>query len=78
VLLNTLGKLIKKMISTRLQFDGIKFGVFHSNQLGGIRQWSTEDAGLFLTHLVKAGWAQGLKTSVLRFQHHSFFSFAQP
>jgi hypothetical protein len=36
VLLNTLGKLIKKMISTRLQFDGIKFGVFHSNQLGGI------------------------------------------
>jgi hypothetical protein len=36
VLLNTLGKLIKKMISTRLQFDSVKFGVFHSNQLGGI------------------------------------------
>jgi hypothetical protein len=36
VLLNTLGKLIEKMISTQLQFDGVKFGVFHSNQLGGI------------------------------------------
>jgi hypothetical protein len=36
VLLNTLGKLIEKMISTWLQFDSIKFGVFHSNQLGGI------------------------------------------
>jgi hypothetical protein len=56
VLLNTLGKLIEKMISTWLQFDGIKFGVFHSNQLGGIQQQSTEDAGLFLTHLVKVGW----------------------
>jgi hypothetical protein len=38
VLLNTLGKLIKKMILTQLQFDGVKFGVFHSNQLGGIWQ----------------------------------------
>jgi hypothetical protein len=73
VLLNTLGKLIEKMISTRLQFDGIKFGVFHSNQLGGIQQWSTEDAGLFLTHLVKAGWAQGLKTSIVAFNITQFF-----
>lgn len=31
-LLNTLGKLIKKMISTRLQFDGVKFGLFHPHQ----------------------------------------------
>ena len=67
VLLNTLGKLIEKMISTRLQFDGVKFGVFHPNQFGGIRQRSTEDAGLFLTHLVRTGWAQGLRTSVVAF-----------
>jgi hypothetical protein len=73
VLLNTLGKLIKKMISTRLQFDGVKFGVFHSNQLGGIQQRSTEDAGLFLTHLVKAEWAQGLKTSIVAFDITQFF-----
>jgi hypothetical protein len=73
VLLNTLGKLIEKMISTRLQFDSVKFGVFHSNQLGGIWQQSTKDAGLFLTHLVKAGWVQSLKTSVVAFDIAQFF-----
>jgi hypothetical protein len=73
MLLNTLGKLIKKMISTRLQFDSIKFGVFHSNQLGGIQQWSTKDAGLFLIHLVKVGWVQGLKTSIVAFDIAQFF-----
>jgi len=73
VLLNTLGKLIEKMISTRLQFDGVKFGLFHPNQFGGIRQRSTEDAGLFLTHLVRTGWAQGLRTSVVAFDIAQFF-----
>ena len=65
VLLNTLGKLIEKMIARRLQFDAIKHSVLHPNQLGGIAQRSTEDAGLFLTHLVRSGWAKGLKTSVV-------------
>jgi hypothetical protein len=73
VLLNTLGKLIEKMISTRLQFDSIKFRVFHPHQLGGIWQRSTKDAGLFLTHLVKVGWVQGLKTSVVAFDIAQFF-----
>ncbi|KXN81998.1 hypothetical protein AN958_03206 [Leucoagaricus sp. SymC.cos] len=36
MLLNTLGKLVEKMLSAHLQFDSVKFGVFHSNQLGGI------------------------------------------
>ena len=67
VLLNTLGKLIEKMIARRLQFDTVKHSVLHPNQLGGIAQRSTEDAGLFLTHLVRSGWAKGLKTSVVAF-----------
>jgi len=54
VLLNTLGKLIEKMIARRLQFDAVKYGVLHPNQLGGVFQRSTEDAGLFLTHLVRS------------------------
>src|ERR1700750_327853 len=73
VLLNTLGKLIEKMISNRLQFDGVKYGLFHPMQLGGIRARSTEDAGLFLTHLVKSGWVKGLKTSVVAFDIAQFF-----
>ena len=36
VLLNTLGKLIKKMIARWLQFDSVKHGVLYPNQLGGI------------------------------------------
>ncbi|KAJ3553844.1 hypothetical protein NP233_g12555 [Leucocoprinus birnbaumii] len=72
-LLNTLGKLIGKMISTRLQFDYVKHEVFHPNQLSGIWQRSTEDAGVFLTHLVRAGWAKGLKMSIIAFNIAQFF-----
>ncbi|KAJ3570512.1 hypothetical protein NP233_g4352 [Leucocoprinus birnbaumii] len=72
-LLNTLGKLIKKMISTCLQFDCIKHKVFHANQLSSIWQRSTEDAGVFLTHLVRAEWAKGLKMSVIAFDIAQFF-----
>ena len=73
MLLNTIGKLIEKMISNRLQFDMIKFDLVHPNQVGGVRQHSTKDAGLFLTHLVHTGWAKGKKTSVVAFDIAQFF-----
>jgi len=74
VLLKTIGKLIKKMISNHLQLDMIKFDLVHPNQVGGVCQRSTEDAGLFLTHLVCTGWAKGKKTSVVAFDIAQFFS----
>ena len=61
------------MIANRLQFDSVKFGIFHPNQLGGVIQRSTEDARLILTHIVRAGWAKGLKTSVVAFDIAQFF-----
>ncbi|CAA7264635.1 unnamed protein product [Cyclocybe aegerita] len=73
VLLITFGKLIEKMIANRIQFDAVKHDIFHPNQLGGIRQRSTEDAGLILTHLVRAGWVKGLQTSALAFDIAQFF-----
>ena len=73
VLLNTLGKLVKKMLARRLQFDGVAHDVFYPNQFGGVAQRSTEDAGVFLTHLVRAGWAKGLTTSVIAFDIAQFF-----
>jgi hypothetical protein len=73
VLLNTLGKLVEKMISNRFQFDMIKFNLVDLNQMGGVRQRSTKDAGLFLTHLVRTGWAAGMKMSVLAFDIAQFF-----
>jgi hypothetical protein len=36
-------------------------------------QWSTKDASLYLTHLVKASWARGLKTSMIAFDIMQFF-----
>ena len=67
VLLNTLGKLIEKIIVKRLQFDAVKYSILHPNQLRGIAQRSTENAGLFFIHLVCSGWTKGLKTSVVAF-----------
>jgi hypothetical protein len=59
VLLNTIGKFFEKMLAQCMQFDAVRLGIFHSNQLGGIKQCSTEDAGIFLTHLIRAGWTKG-------------------
>ena len=64
------GKLIEKMISNRLQYDMIKYDLVLPNQFGGVRQRSTEDD---LTHLVCAGWAKGVKTSVVAFDIAQFF-----
>jgi hypothetical protein len=73
VLLNTLGKLVEKMLARRLQFDGVAHGAFEPMQFGGVAQWSTEDAGVYLTHLVHAGWALGRQTSVVAFDIAQFF-----
>jgi hypothetical protein len=73
VLLNALGKFVKKMISNRFQHDMIKYDIVDLNQMGGVRQHSTEDAGLFLTHLVQSGWAQNLQTSIVAFDVAQFF-----
>jgi hypothetical protein len=32
-----------------------------------------EDAGVFLTHLIHAGWMKGLKTSMVAFDIMQFF-----
>jgi len=50
------------------------YNIVDPNQFGGIRQRSTEDAGLYLTHLVCTGWARGLKTSVIAVDIAQFFS----
>jgi len=55
VLLNTLGKLIEKVISKRLQFQLISKDFIHLYQLGELKQWSTMDASMILTHLICIG-----------------------
>jgi hypothetical protein len=73
VLLNTIGKLFEKMLAQCMQYNAVWLGIFHPNQLGGIKQCSTEDAGVFLTHLICTGWTKGLKTSMVAFDIAQFF-----
>jgi len=48
-------------------------GFLDPNQLGGIRQRSTTDAGIYLTHLIHTGWLKQCHTSVIAFDITQFF-----
>ena len=73
VLLNTLGKLIEKVIAERLQFMVTSNNFIHLSQLGGLKFKSTANAGIALTHIVRSGWAKGKATSSLAFNISQFF-----
>jgi len=73
VLLNTTSKLFKKMIGKRLQFLLISNNFVYPYQLGGLKHRSTTDAGVALTHLIRAGWVKNLTTSILAFNIVQFF-----
>jgi len=73
VLLNTLGKLIEKVIAERIQFTVTSNNFIHPNQLGGLKFKSTTDAGVALTHIVRLGWVKGKMTSTLAFDISEFF-----
>jgi len=73
ILLNTMSKLIEKVISHHLQFHLSANRFLDSNQLGGIRQCSTIDAGMYLTYIIHTGWAKECHTSVIAFDIAQFF-----
>ena len=52
VLLNTIRKLFEKMIGERLQFHMISNSFIHPSQLRGLKQRSTMDTGVALTHII--------------------------
>jgi len=64
VLLNTLSKLIEKVISERLQFQLISKNIIHSYQLDELKQWSTMNTEVILTYFIHAGWVKNLSTSI--------------
>ena len=73
VLLNTLGKIIKKVIAERLQFTVTSNDFVHLSQLGGLKFKSTTDAGVTLTHIVHSEWAKNKTMSTLAFDISQFF-----
>jgi len=72
-LLNTLSKLIEKVVAERLQFIVASNDFIHPSQLGGLKFKSTVDAGITLTHIIQSGWAKGRSTSSLAFDISQFF-----
>ena len=73
VLLNTLGKLIKKVIGERIQFHVAANDFIHPSQLGGLKFKSTTDAGVALIHIIWSGWTKNNSTSILAFDISQFF-----
>ena len=73
VLLNTLRKLIEKVIAERIQFTVASNDFIHPSQLGGLKFKSTTDAGVTLTYIVRSGWVKGKTTSTLAFDISQFF-----
>ena len=73
VLLNTLEKLIKKVIVERIQFIVASNDFIHLSQLGGLKFKSTTDASVALTHIIHSGWVKGKTTSTLAFDISQFF-----
>ena len=75
VLLNTIGKLFEEMIGECLQFYMISNSFIHSSQLRGLKQRSTIDIVVVLTHIIQLEWVKNLTTSTLVFNISQFFLF---
>ena len=73
ILLNTIGKLIKKVIGERLQFNTVSNNFIHLSQLGSLKFKSMIDAGVTLTHAIQSSWVKNLTTSTLVFDIAQFF-----
>jgi len=75
VLLNTIDKLIEKVIGERLQFHSVSNNFIHPSQLelGELKFKSTIDTGVALTYTIQNGWVKNLTTSILTFNIAQFF-----
>jgi len=73
ILLNIVGKLIEKVIGERLQFNMTSNNFIHPSQLGGLKFKSTINAGVALTHIIRAGWTKNMSMSTLTFDISQFF-----
>ncbi|KAF8700601.1 hypothetical protein AX14_000647 [Amanita brunnescens Koide BX004] len=72
-LLNTLGKLLTKILANRLQHDAAACGLLHHDQFGGIQGHSTIDAGLVLTDFISEHRERGWHTSICAIDVAQFF-----
>ena len=73
ILLNTLGKLIKKVIGERLQFHVGSNDFIHPSQLGSLKFKSTTNVDIALIYIIWLGWTRNHSTSTLASNIMQFF-----
>ena len=73
VLLNTVSKLIEKVIGECLQSNMALNDFIHPSQLGGLKFKSMINAGVALTHIIQTGWVKNLSMNTLAFNIMQFF-----
>ncbi|KAF8689424.1 hypothetical protein AX14_003341 [Amanita brunnescens Koide BX004] len=72
-LLNTLGKLLTKVIVNRLQFDTGAHSLLHEGQCGGVQKHATIDAGLVLSDFINTNRERGWHVSACGIDIAQFF-----
>ncbi|KAF8679374.1 hypothetical protein AX14_004560 [Amanita brunnescens Koide BX004] len=72
-LLNTLGKLLTKVIANRLQFDAAAYTLLHEGQCGGVQKHATIDAALTLSDFINSNREQGWHVSACAIDVAQFF-----
>ena len=58
ILLNTLEKVIEKVIDERLQYQFIKANFIHPNQLDSLKHCLTTSTDVLFTYLIHSGWVK--------------------
>ena len=72
-LLNTLGKLLTKVIANRLQFDAGAHSLLHEGQCGGVQKHATIDTGLTLLDFINTNQERGWHVSACGIDIAQFF-----
>ena len=72
-LLNTLGKLLTKIIANRLQFDAAAHSLLHEGQCGGVQKHATIDAALALSDFINSNRERGWHVSACAIDVKQFF-----
>ena len=72
-LLNTMGKLLTKVLANQMQFDAATYSLLHEGQCGGIRKYTTINTGIVLLDFINMNRERGWHTSVCTIDMAQFF-----
>ncbi|QRW26632.1 Reverse transcriptase from mobile element jockey protein [Rhizoctonia solani] len=73
-LLETLSKLLEKVITTQLTFEAGKFALIPQSQFGGRDITSCTDAGICMVHNIKSHWKSNHRVSLITLDVSGYFN----